>query len=285
MSVERVGSIAGLRTWIAASRAGGRRIGLVPTMGALHRGHAALISRAASECDSTVVTIFVNPLQFDRKDDLARYPRTLDEDLRLCSDLGADLLFTPSVAEMYPSEPKCTVRVTELSDHLCGQFRPGHFDGVATVVLKLFQIAQADVAYFGEKDAQQLAIIRRLVADFNVPVAIAGVETVREADGLAMSSRNTSLDACERQLATSLYRALQSARAMIEAGATDPVAVKAEASAMLPPDDRLRLEYLELVAPETMQPVERIVETVTAAGALWVGRTRLIDNVSCTPPR
>jgi pantoate--beta-alanine ligase len=279
MSVEQISTIAALRARLAAPRRSGRRIGLVPTMGALHRGHASLIARARRECDDVVVTLFVNPLQFDRRDDLDRYPRTLDADLALCAEQGADVAFVPSSTEMYPSAPRCTVQVTELADHLCGAFRPGHFSGVATVVMKLFQIVQADVAYFGEKDAQQLAIVRRLVADFNVPLTIVGVETVREADGVALSSRNQHLGQQERTLAPVLYQALAAARSAIEDGERDASTGRTGAAARIPADGRLRLEYLEIVDPESMQPVQRISGPVVIAGALWVGNTRLIDNV------
>ena len=175
-------------------------------MGALHAGHAALIDAARRECGVVVVSIFVNPLQFNNQDDLARYPRTLDADVELCRELGVDIVFAPSASEVYPEPPECSVDVGRLADHLCGKFRPGHFRGVATVVLKFFQMVQPHRAYFGEKDAQQLAIVRRLAADFNLPIEVVGVPTVREADGLAMSSRNRHLSAEERSLAPSLYR-------------------------------------------------------------------------------
>jgi pantoate--beta-alanine ligase len=185
---------------------------------------------------------------------------------------------------MYPEPPDCTVHVARTAEHLCGAFRPGHFNGVATVVLKLFNIVQPEVAYFGQKDAQQLAIIRRMVADLNVPVRIASVETVREPDGLALSSRNQHLNPAERALAPALFRALTAAREAVASGATGADAVKRSAAGAIPADERLRLEYLELVDPWTFQPVERVTGPVVAAGALWVGSTRLIDNVLCTPP-
>jgi pantoate--beta-alanine ligase len=266
-----------------ATRRGSGAIGLVPTMGALHAGHARLIERARAECATVVVSIFVNPLQFDRADDLARYPRALRADLSLCEQLGADVVFAPAPEEIYPEPPDVTVRVGQTAMHLCGAFRPAHFDGVATVVLKLFDIVQPEVAYFGEKDAQQLGVIRRMVADLNVPVKITPVATVREADGLALSSRNQYLNAAERSLAPALFLALSSAREAVAAGATDAAAVKRAAAGKIPADGRLRLEYLELVDPQTFQPVERIMGPVVAAGALWVGSTRLIDNVLCTP--
>jgi pantoate--beta-alanine ligase len=230
------------------------------------------------------VSIFVNPLQFDRAEDLARYPRPLDADVTLCEGLGVDLVFAPSPEVVYPQPPECTVAVGRMADHLCGAFRPGHFAGVATVVVKLLNIVQPDVAYFGEKDAQQLAIVRRVVADLNLPVTIASVATVREADGLALSSRNRHLDAGERRLAPALYRALSTVREDVGGGTTDAAAALARAAALIPDDGRLRLEYLELVDPDSCQPVGQIAGPVIAAGALWVGGTRLIDNVLCTPP-
>jgi len=230
------------------------------------------------------VSIFVNPLQFDREDDLRQYPRTLDADRQLCCTLGVDFVFAPPVEAMYPSPPSCTVDVGHLADHLCGPYRPGHFRGMATIVLKLFDIVQPDRAYFGEKDAQQLAIIRRFVSDFNVPVQIVGVPTVREADGLAMSSRNRRLGSAERELAPALYRALREADRHIAAGNRDVHFVRAKATGEVPQDPSLRLEYLEIVDPQTLQPVDRIAGPVLVAGAMWVGSTRLIDNLLSTPP-
>ena len=276
--------MAALRARLDRSRDARISIGLVPTMGALHAGHIALIERARRECGCVVVTIFVNPLQFDREDDLRRYPRTLEADLDTCRGLGVDVVFAPRDDEMYPSPPACTVRVDRLADHLCGRHRPGHFEGVATVVLKLLQIALPARAYFGEKDAQQTAIIRRVVRDFNVPVDIVEVPIVREPDGLAISSRNVHLGREERRMAVSLYRVLCEVQRHIAAGRTDAGAVRRQAAACLPADDGLRLEYLELVDPEDMQPVERITGPVRVAGALWVGATRLIDNLLCKPP-
>jgi pantoate--beta-alanine ligase len=253
-------------------------------MGALHAGHAALMDAARRECETVVVTIFVNPLQFDRSDDLQRYPRTLSADIDVCARLAIDLVFAPDVDEMYPQPPACAVTVGSLADHLCGRFRPGHFQGVATVVLKLLQIATPDRAYFGEKDAQQLAIIRRMVADFNLPVDIVGVPTVREPDGLALSSRNVHLSERQRPLALSLSRLLESARHLIgDAGMTDSGEIKAAVQRQLPTDPDVRLEYFEIVTPDTLQPVTTIAGPVLVAGAMWVGSTRLIDNVSVAP--
>ncbi len=262
----------------------GRRVGFVPTMGALHRGHAQLIEQAREACDVVVVSIFVNPLQFDRRDDLDRYPRTLEADLDLCARLGVDVVFAPPASEMYPRPPACVVDVHRLADHLCGRFRPGHFGGMATVVLKLFHIVRPDQAYFGEKDAQQLAIVRRLVADLNVPVEIVPVPTVREEDGLALSSRNRRLSPAEREEAIHLYRALLEARRQIAAGMRDPGEVRRHATDVIPVRAGIALEYLEFVDPEELQPVEQVAGPVLVAGALWVGSTRLIDNLLCSPP-
>ena len=248
-------------------------------MGALHAGHVALIDAARRDNGIVVVSIFVNPLQFNNQDDLARYPRALDDDVALCRDRGVDIVFAPSAAEVYPQPPECSIDVGRLGDHLCGRFRPGHFRGVATVVLKLFQMVQPQRAYFGEKDAQQLAIIRQLVADFNVPVAVVEVPTVREADGLAISSRNRHLSNAERQLAVCLYRALLDAKGRIADGQRSPSAVVQTSVATIPRSDSLRLEYFEIVDSASLQPVDRIEGPVRIAGALWVGSTRLIDNL------
>ena len=269
-------------------------VGLVPTMGALHAGHAALIAAARRDCRVVVVSIFVNPTQFNNQDDLARYPRTLDADMALCRELGVDVVFAPPAEEVYPRPLECSVGVGHLADHLCGKFRPGHFQGVATVVLKLFQMVQPHRAYFGEKDAQQLAIVRRLAADFNVPIEIVEVPTVREADGLAMSSRNRHLSAEERAVAPVLYQALQDARRRIAAGERDANVIRAAAEQYVAeqyvvsgfsrtdnvsPTVTVRLEYLETVDPESLQPIAHIDRPVRVAGAMWVGSTRLIDNI------
>jgi pantoate--beta-alanine ligase len=280
--MEVVETIADLRGRLAARRGKGP-LGLVPTMGALHEGHASLIRQARADCATVVVTIFVNPIQFDRPEDLARYPRSLETDAALCESLGADFVFAPSVDEMYPVPLECKVEVGRLADHLCGRYRPGHFSGVATVVLKLFEIVQADRSYFGEKDAQQLAIVRRMAKDFNLATAVIGIPTVRESDGLALSSRNQRLDPGERQIAPALFHALQEVKRAVGVGLTDVSELKRLASSRIPGDSRLRLEYLEIVDPLDFQPVERVTGAVVVAGALWVGPTRLIDNMRCVP--
>jgi pantoate--beta-alanine ligase len=283
MSAEVIGSIAALREALARIPRAGGRVGLVPTMGALHAGHARLIEQAVRETDCAVVSIFVNPIQFNDPRDYGQYPRTLVEDAALCGRLGAPIVFAPAGEEMYPRPQQSFVEVQGVTEFLCGQFRPGHFRGVATVVLKLFQIVQPDVAYFGEKDAQQLAVIRRMVSDLNVPLRIVEVATVREHDGLALSSRNRLLSGEERRLAPALYQVLRQAQDRIAAGACDAAAVRREAVAALD-ERRIRVEYLEIVDPESMQPLERIDAPVRVAAAIWLGVTRLIDNLLCTPP-
>ncbi len=270
-----------LRKLLAELRRPGVALGLVPTMGALHAGHGRLIEQARGDCGLVVVSIFVNPIQFNRQDDYERYPRTLDADLSFCKARGVDIVFAPSIEEMYPGRQRTFVEVERVSEKLCGKFRPGHFRGVATVVTKLLNMVQPDLAYFGEKDAQQLAVIRRMVRDLNMPVEIVAAPTVREPDGLAMSSRNQHLNAAERQVAPALYQGLRAARDLIRRGATDPEEVRKAALAVIAEQPLLRVEYLEIVDPEEMQPVKTITGPVRVAVAAWLGSTRLIDNVLC----
>jgi pantoate--beta-alanine ligase len=285
MSLQVVHRIAELRAAVAARRRRGETIGLVPTMGALHAGHGRLIEQARRECGAVVVSIFVNPIQFNQPEDLERYPRTPAADVEFCRTLGVDLVFAPSEAEMYPGPLRTFVNVERLTDHLCGAHRPGHFRGVATVVMKLFMIVQPDRAYFGEKDAQQLAVIRRMVGDLNIPVLIVGVPTVREPDGLALSSRNSRLEAHQRRAAAVLFRGLEAARRAAESGLRDAEAVKRAAEAVFAEEPEVRIEYLEIVDPEEMQPVSAIKAPVRIAVAAWVGETRLIDNLLIAPPQ
>ncbi len=274
--------ISGVRRRVAEARKAGRTIGLVPTMGALHAGHGALIERARAECGFVVVSVFVNPIQFDRKDDYDRYPRTLETDLDFCGARGVDLVFAPAAAEMYPEPPRTSVDVAGVSERLCGEFRPGHFRGVATVVTKLFNVVMPDFAYFGEKDAQQLAVIQTMVRDLNMSVEIRPVATVREPDGLALSSRNQRLSAEERRAAPVLYQALRAAAERIAAGANATEAKRVALDAIAG-EPLARVEYLEVVDPRSMQPVEAIAGPVRIAVAAWFGSTRLIDNVLCEP--
>ena len=255
-------------------------IGLVPTMGALHAGHEKLIETARRECDSLVVSIFVNPLQFGPSEDYARYPRTLPEDLEICRQHDVDFVFAPANDEMYRTPQLTFIDVTRVSEHLCGKFRPGHFRAVATVVMKLFNIVRPDYAFFGEKDMQQLAVIRRMVADLNFPVRIVGVPTVRESDGLALSSRNKYLKPEERKAAPVLYGALQNAASRIASGEHDGAKVRQEALDQLAASPLIRVDYFEIVDPLELQPVTDIRGPVRIAGAIWLGTTRLIDNVT-----
>ena len=265
-----------------------RRIGLVPTMGALHEGHLSLIRASRQAGDYTVVSIFVNPTQFGPLEDLARYPRPIEEDRRLCRELGVELVFHPGVQEMYPAEGVVTVRPTKVSDGLCGVFRPGHFEGVATVVAKLFNIVQPDVAYFGQKDAQQAVVIRRMAEDLDFPVEIVVCPTVREAGGLAMSSRNKYLSPAQREQATCLYRALTKAKEMIHAGRIESEVIigtmrelilAAEPAAL----DRPEIDYIEIVDPDSMAPVHEVTAPVLIALAVHIGPARLIDNMIIRP--
>jgi pantoate--beta-alanine ligase len=268
------------RLRIAPARKAAKSIGFVPTMGALHEGHRKLIQTARETSDFVIVSIFVNPLQFGPTEDYGRYPRALPSDLDLCGRAGADLVFAPAVEDMYPEEQLTFAEVTKVSDNLCGAFRPGHFRGVATVVLKLFNIVQPDRAYFGEKDMQQLTVIRRMARDLSLPIVIIGVPTVREPDGLAMSSRNQYLDPSQRLMATVLYRALLKSREAAQAGERDAVAVRSAGLDVLRGEPLVRIQYFELV-DENMQPVDRIAPGVRAAGAVLIGNTRLIDNILC----
>ena len=275
---EVISGVAHLRARLAKER--GRSIGLVPTMGALHRGHIALIEAARHQKDFVVVSIFVNPIQFDRREDLQKYPRTMDEDVRICTIHGVDVIFAPRETDLYPHDQVTFVESPLLSAHLCGAHRPGHFRGVATVVLKLFNIVRPDRAYFGEKDVQQLAIIRRMVDDLNVPVAIVPVPTVREEDGLALSSRNRHLSAAHRQIAPVLSRALHCAAALIDAGERQVAPIREHSLAFFADYSEARVEYFEIVDPENLQPVESVTGPVLIAGAMWLGTTRLIDNLT-----
>jgi len=280
--MRTVRTVAELRAALSLPRQEGRSIGLVPTMGALHEGHLSLIRRARDENDVVVVSLFVNPTQFAPTEDLAAYPRDEAADAVAAADAGADLLFAPAVDEVYPDGFSTTIHVSGVSEPLEGANRgAAHFDGVATVVTKLLNMAQPDVAYFGRKDAQQLAVIRRFVRDLNIPVRIEGCETVREPDGLALSSRNAYLTADERPRALGLSRALAAAHAAVDAGETDPAAVQAAARAQLAALD-VTPEYVAVVDPETFLPIDRIDRDVLVAIAARVGRARLIDNTTIT---
>lgn len=277
---DLITSIRDMQAVCADARQEGLTIGFVPTMGALHAGHGALMERARLDAGVSVVSIFVNPIQFDRREDFERYARNMPNDIEFCSKHRVDLLFAPTVEEMYPAPQRTFVEVTRIPDKLCGEFRPGHFRGVATVVAKLLNIIQPNTAYFGEKDAQQLAVIKRMVQDLNMPVSIVAVPTVREPDGLALSSRNSRLSPEEREVAPLLYQALQAACISIEGGCRDAHQVKKIGLALLAREPRIRAEYFEVADKDEMQPVEQITGPVIIAAAIWLGGTRLIDNIS-----
>ena len=262
-----------------AARDGAGTIGLVPTMGYLHEGHLSLISATADIADLVVVSLFVNPLQFDDGADLAAYPADLGRDAELAKAHGADVLFAPSVAEMYPEPPVTTVTVRDLTDRLEGAHRPGHFDGVATVVTKLLCGLRPDVASFGRKDAQQLAVVRRLVADLSIPVDIRGLPTVREADGLALSSRNVRLPADARADAVALSRGLFAAADAIEAGERTAAAIERIAEDEISRTPGIGIDYVALVSQDRFAPVDRLDRPAVLATAATVGGVRLIDNV------
>lgn len=257
----------------------GKVIGLVPTMGALHEGHLSLVRAARSRCDFVVVTIFVNPTQFGPNEDFTAYPRPLDDDLAKCRGAGVDAVFAPSVEVMYGADAKTTVHVEGLTEGLCGPFRPGHFDGVATVVAKLFQIAPADAAFFGEKDYQQLMVIRRMAADLNIPIEIIACPTLRASDGLAMSSRNAYLSLAEREQAVAFSWALFQARDAVAAGNTDAKAIQERARRTMVEAGITSIDYVDVVDSLTLEPLTKLDRPARLCVAARVGRTRLIDNV------
>jgi pantoate--beta-alanine ligase len=258
-------------------------VGFVPTMGALHKGHGALLEEARSRCSVVVASIFVNPIQFDQKTDYDLYPRVLENDIAFCAARRVDYIFAPSDKEMYPEPQRAFVDVNEVSEHLCGRNRPGHFRGVATVVLKLFHIVQPHFAFFGEKDYQQLTLVRRLVRNLNIPIQVVGVPTVRDSDGLALSSRNRRLNLRELAFAPLLYKALLGAQRSIAHGERNVVAIKEHAQRALHSVPDIKIDYFDLVDPETLRPVNAVEGPVRAALAVWIGKTRLIDNVLCEP--
>jgi pantoate--beta-alanine ligase len=276
--VTTVETVADARAAVGVARMAGRRIAFVPTMGFLHAGHASLLDRARELGDFVVLSIFVNPLQFGPTEDLDRYPRNLEGDLAIAAERGVDLVFAPTAAEMYPhGEPGVQVVPGALAERLCGASRPGHFRGVLTVVAKLFGIVQPDVAIFGQKDLQQATLIRRMAADLDIPVAVEVAPIIREADGLAMSSRNVYLSGEERGNALALWRGLERARALYAAGESDAATLRAALWSAISVNG-VEGEYAEVVDPRTLEPVVRAVPGTVMAVAARVGRTRLIDN-------
>ena len=272
-------TIAEIRAWVRKTRAVGKTVGFVPTMGALHVGHVSLIQAAAARCDSVVVSIFVNPTQFGPGEDFEKYPRPLEKDLAICEQHGVDAVFAPSRGEMYPRVNLTWVTVEKVSEPLCGRFRPGHFRGVATVCAKLFNIVGADAAFFGQKDAQQVAVIQRMVADLNLPLEIVVCPTVREPDGLAMSSRNQYLSPQERKEATVIYRSLQRSAELIRGGETAVARITEQMREVLRQVPALRIEYVSIVDGASLENLPRVQGKVLVAVAGRLGSTRLIDNI------
>lgn len=300
-----------MQKYVAAAKKAGKKIGFVPTMGALHEGHLSLIRRAAKENDLVVVSIFVNPTQFGPKEDFKKYPRPLAKDVRLAKSAGADVIFNPSVEEMYPAGYQTYVEVGKIAQGLCGASRPGHFRGVATIVNKLFNAVPADNAYFGQKDYQQVQVIKQMLQDLNIAVQIVACPIIREQDGLAMSSRNQYLNPEERKSATCLYEALKVAKAMIKSKVKDANKIKQEIRNVIEsnllaqvdtfdgaklrhlgrsqkrrsvlilsiPRGSRRIDYLEIVDAETLEPVKLLKGKVVIAVAVYIGKTRLIDNM------
>jgi pantoate--beta-alanine ligase len=272
-------SIAEVRAASRTGRREGKSLGLVPTMGALHEGHLSLVRAAKAQCDLVVVSIFVNPLQFGPNEDLAKYPRNFDRDRDLLAKEGADFIFAPSVEEMYPPGAVTYVTVEALSDKLCGRSRPGHFRGVTTVVSKLFNIVEPDRAFFGQKDAAQSTIIRRMVRDLNIPVQVVVCPIVREPDGLAMSSRNSYLDAQQRKSALGLYRSVTAVQGRFDRGERNSHALIEAGKQTFTHEALVRLDYFEIVDPETLDPVDDLSRGGLVAVAASVGNVRLIDNI------
>jgi len=279
-----IASIHDMQQTALALKKEGKRIAFVPTMGFLHEGHASLLREGRKRGDILVLSIFVNPIQFGPTEDLDRYPRNLEGDCAIARECGVDIVFTPTAPEMYPTGFQTSIRVRDLALPLCGASRPGHFDGVATVVTKLFNICQPDLALFGNKDFQQLAIIRRMTADLSQPVEIVGMPIVREADGLAMSSRNAYLSPEERRSALCLSRAITLVRGRFAAGERNAASLLAAARELIAAEPAATIDYLELRDAATLETVETVSATTLMALAVRIGKTRLIDNTVMGEP-
>jgi pantoate--beta-alanine ligase len=272
-----------MRTFRNETRKSGKRLGLVPTMGALHEGHLSLVRAARDQSDVVAVSIFVNPTQFGPNEDFTNYPRNLESDSAVLQREHVDVIFAPSVEEMYPAAAVTWVTVEGMSDRLCGKSRPGHFRGVTTVVSKLFHIIEPDIAFFGQKDAAQVAIIRRMVRDLNMPVAIEVCPIIREGDGLALSSRNAYLNLGERQSALLLHRSLQRAKKLFDQGERDSTKLIAAGKQEFGNQPSARLDYLEIVDPDSLESMPTISKRALIAVAAFIGNTRLIDNIIVDP--
>lgn len=277
--MEVAETIKSVRRLVKAARSKGNKIGLVPTMGALHIGHICLIEKAVKGSDFVVVSIFVNPTQFGPAEDFEKYPRSFENDLEICRKAGVDVVFAPSPQEMYKKENLTWVNVEKLTEPLCGRSRPRHFRGVTTVCAKLFNIVEPDVAYFGQKDAQQAIVIKRMVADLNMPLEIVVCPTVREPDGLAVSSRNKYLSEQQRKDATCIYKSLKKCESLVEAGTTDSKTIIGEMKQILNQVSSIEIEYISIVDAESLQELERIAGKALAAVAVKIGSARLIDNI------
>jgi pantoate--beta-alanine ligase len=278
-SMKVITTITEMRSLAESLRREGKRIGFVPTMGFLHEGHLSLMRAARQENDIVVASIFVNPAQFGPKEDLARYPRDAEGDRKKCESVGVDIVFTPSAEEMYPEKPGVFVAVEGLSDILEGAIRPGHFRGVATVVAKLFHIVQPHRAYFGQKDYQQCAVIKRMKKGLDLDVEVAVLPTMREPDGLAMSSRNSYLNAEQRKKAACLFRALTAAEKLVRSGVREPEKVRQKMRAVMLAEKDVQIEYVEVSDPDTLEPIRTMQERIVLLVAARIGTTRLIDNL------
>jgi len=277
--MEVINTIEKVRVIIAGAKSAGKSVGFVPTMGALHEGHFSLIRAARQQCGFVVVSIFVNPTQFGPGEDIDKYPRPFDADIKACRDLGVDVVFAPSVEQMYPQKNLTWVNVEKLSEPLCGRSRPGHFRGVAAVCAKLFNIVQPDIAFFGQKDAQQAIIVQRMVADLNMPLKIVVCPTIREIDGLAMSSRNRYLTPKGRKDAVLLYAALQKAGVFIAAGQRKSSELISEMEKILKISRQIKIEYISIVDVRTLNELDEVKGKVLIALAVKIGQARFIDNI------
>jgi pantoate--beta-alanine ligase len=272
-------TIESVRNLVKAARSKGKIIGFVPTMGALHIGHISLIEAAAKKCDFVVVSIFVNPTQFGPGEDFEKYPRPLKADLEICRKTSVDVVFTPTTKQMYPQENLTWVNVEKLTEQLCGRFRPGHFSVVTTVCAKLFNIVAPDIAFFGQKDAQQAIVVKRMVTDLNMPLKIVVCPTVRQADGLAVSSRNQYLTRQQKKNAPLIYKSLQKCQRLIEDGVADSKTIINQMRKILQQAPSIKIEYISIVDADTLQELKKITSKVLTAVAVKIGPTRLIDNI------
>jgi pantoate--beta-alanine ligase len=277
--MKRIDNLAKLRAEVASARKKGAKVGLVPTMGYLHEGHLSLVRKAREEAGLVVVSLFVNPMQFGAGEDFQAYPRDMERDALLAAKEGADILFAPKASQVYPPAFTTFVEVAGLTEGLCGASRPGHFRGVTTVVAKLFNMVQPDLAYFGQKDAQQALVIRRMARDLDFPVKVVILPTVREADGLAMSSRNTYLTPGERKVAPLLYQSLKRAEERIKGGERQRRPVIDAMRGLLETESQIKIDYVDIVSTEDLQPLENLAGEILIALAVKLGRTRLIDNI------